>query len=170
MENTLLPKQKDMRKEGADALQPSTVVTITADSQPLPTTSRLHRKYSGLSWEEAIYKFPTENVAIMGEDGQIISANNCWLAANQGPPGDISSTPEIAINYFEFLRFVLPNKEAQRIVMHLKQLIRGEIQHVVASCTFGLKSAQGSGDIVAFKLVDSPNTLVIIHDFNRADR
>ena len=61
----------------------SAVAAIDGDAQTRPIIAGLPQAHSSLSWEQAIYQFPTENVAILDEDGQIISANNYWLATSE---------------------------------------------------------------------------------------
>jgi hypothetical protein len=144
----------------------SAVAAIDGDAQTRPIIAGLPQAHSALSWEQAIYQFPTENVAILDEDGQIISANNYWLATSERAENDIERIPGIGLNYSEFLRLLLPKGEARIAIENFKQLIRGEVESVIANYDFdGIHARPSRGVIAAYKLVDSPNTLAIIHRF-----
>ena len=146
-----------------DSKHHGVVITIDTDTQTQPIIAGLPQEASALSWEQAIYRFPTEYVAILDEDGQIVSANNCWLASSEA-----GRTPGLGLNYFDFIRLLLPRGQAQIVIANLKQLVRDGIGHIVANGDFDEVHAQKQGDIVAYRLVDSPNTLAVVHRFEPA--
>ena len=126
-------------------------------------------KYSSLSCNEDLYHFPKEKVAIIDEDGNIVAANNRWLATSNTEPYCANSTPTFSTNYFDFLGLLFPAKDALSAKSKLKEVICGRLEHFSARIVRAQNSRQLVGEIIAFPVNDSPSCLVLVHNFDELD-